>query len=558
MFDIETIAKKSVRLMAPYETPPLREAEAKLNQNESPLDIPGELKIKIAKSIRTTPLNRYFDGGSLQLCEAIARKYGVRAENVIVGAGIDELLYYLVLAFVEPGDRIVRPVPSFSMYEICARVSNAIDTPIMLDESFELNGEFVAAATNAKITFICTPNNPTGNSIDRARIKEILTTTSGIVCIDEAYAEFAKENCLGLLSYPNVIIMRTFSKLYSGAALRLGYAVADARIIEYMNRVRLPWNISAVSQAAGEILIQNDRLFEQRKKRILKNRDQLLKDLQKIVSVYPTDSNFILFKVDNSKKIFDTLLERGVLVRDVSNAPGLKGCLRVTVGTANENKKFISLLRAVLSNQKPDALIFDIDGVLVDVSQSYREAIKRTVEKETGRMPTDGEIEAVKQKPFSNNDWAVTYALATGFKGDLSTIDRTSALFIKLRNNFQSAYRLFRDKEPLLIERALISEFQKRAIKIGFVTSRPRTEALYALGRIGGVDPDFVVAQEDCDEEKPSPKPIQALLLRMQAKNPLYIGDTINDKLAAERARISYEPVDATQNVNDILRRLLK
>src|SRR3989338_8882448 len=311
------------------------------------------------------------------------------------------------------------------MYDICAKVSGARDVPIALDEKFEITDEFAKESKDAKLTFICRPNSQTGNLWNKKIIEKIVKETSGIVCIDEAYAEFAEEDCLDILKYENVVIMRTFSKCYLAAGLRLGYAIGAKKMIEYMNRVRLPWNVNVLSQVIGEIILENEDVFKEKLEEIKENRKELITEMEKIVKILPTETNFISFEVQKPREVFEKLKEKGVLIRDICKYPMLEKYLRVNVGTKEENKKFINALKEVLQKQVPEAIIFDIDGVLVDVSKSYREAIKRTVETFRGTRATDREIKLIKRKPNSNNDWVVTYALATKYEGDLSKIDRS-------------------------------------------------------------------------------------------------------------------------------------
>ncbi len=559
---IEQLVRNNISSMADYPAPAIVMANCKLNQNESPYDLPDFIKQQIAERILQTPLNRYYDGTSKQLREKLAKKFSVRPENIIIGCGIDELLYYLALAFVNKGEKIVRPVPSFSMYKICANIAGAKDKAIELNENFELTEELVKESKDAKITFICRPNNPTSNSFDKRKIKKIVKNTSGIVCIDEAYAEFASDNCLDLLKCKNVVIMRTFSKVYSAAAVRLGYAIADKEIVRYMDKIRLPWNVSIISQIAGEIILDNDSYFEQKRTGIISERKRLEKEMRKIngVRVYPSDSNFILFKSTvNTNTLFESLLKKKVLIRSLEKS-WLPGFLRVNAGTPEENNIFITALREVA---EIDAILFDIDGVLVDVSKSYRLAIQKTAEKFLGRPVSKMEIDLIKSINGFNNDWDATYALVKGVK-DRKEVIRESEEYAKIKKEFQRLYLgEFINNEKLLINASTLSQLKQSGLKLGIVTSRPRAEAVYALKSFM---PEFfsensIIAQEDCKEEKPSPKPLLLAKERISAKNPIYVGDSINDEFAAKAAGMIFISVNQklsadfyVKNVNKILR----
>ncbi|MFH1521306.1 MAG: histidinol-phosphate transaminase [Candidatus Micrarchaeota archaeon] len=556
---------KGIVEMRSYQSPAIIESEVKLNQNESPYNLPSEIVQKFNERMTKIKFNRYPDGSSTQLKKTIAKKFSVSPDQVMVGAGIDELLYYLMIAFLNNGDKVVRPVPSFAMYEICSKIFNAIDKPVMLSEDFELTEEFVTESKNAKIVFICRPNNPTSNSFNKKTIERVIKTTTGLVCIDEAYVEFTSDDCLDFLKYENVIIMRTFSKAYSCAGVRLGYAISNQAIIECMNKVKLPWNLSAMQQVLGELIIENDRVFSLMVAEIKSAKNDLLKEMEQIVPVLPSDSNFIVFKVENPLEVFNKLLAKGVLVRNISQYPKLDKYLRVSVGTKEENQRFVTALRECIL-PKQDGIIFDVDGVLVDVTQSYREAIKQTVKAIGGIEVSNKDIEKIKQKPNSNNDWDVCYALVYGID-NLKSVDRSSKSYLELKEKFQEIYLgNLRGFETSLIDVTLLQKLVSDGYKLGIVTSRPRAEALYVLDRLmpGIFDPNCIIALEDCSKEKPNPKPLLLAKKRICCPNAFYVGDTINDALAAKAAGMKFVSVTAglqgdfnISNINEIKKVLI-
>jgi len=562
-------ARKIIEEMYSYAVPKIVDAEVKLNQNESPYDMPEKLRKELIKRLTNVSFNRYNDGSSQKLRLLLAKKFNVSIDQIIVGAGIDELLYYLAMAFIEKEDKVVRPVPSFSMYEICANVAGADDEPVMLSDDFLLSEEFVDKSKDAKLVFICTPNNPTSNSFDRKTIEKIIKTTNGIVCIDEAYAEFAEQDCLDFLKYDNVIIFRTFSKAYSCAGVRLGYALSNPIIIDRLNRVRLPWNINFFAQIVGEVVLENESIFEKRIMKIKKERERVFRrinEMNSLIEVLPSDCNFLTFKVANPDLVFAKLLEYGVLVRNISKYPKLEKYLRVSIGTKEENDKFLKALKSALafskSNTVIDGIIFDIDGVLVDVTNSYREAIKQTAQAITGTVFTNRDVQEIKKLPNSNNDWDVTYALIIGIK-DLKSINRTCEQYKNVKDKFQELYfGGLRDQEEILISKETLTKLKRRGYKLGIVTSRPREEALYVLKQFipKFFSENYIIAQEDCENEKPNPGPLLLAKERMGAKSILYIGDTINDRLAAKAAIMRYisvvkdpESDSVISNVNKIL-----
>ncbi len=538
-------ARSGIDDLQPYQTPKTIEADVKLNQNESPYDFPLELRCEIQKRLDNTNFNRYNDGSSKRLRALLAKKFNVSEDQIIVGAGIDELLYYLILAFVEKNDKIVRPIPSFSMYEICAKIMGADDKPVLLSSDFELTEEFVDESANAKLIFICRPNNPTSNSSDKKIIEKIIQNTSGLVCIDEAYAEFAEEDCLDFLKYENVIIFRTFSKAYSCAGVRLGYAISNQKIIDRFNRVKLPWNMNFFSQIVGEVVLENESIFAERIDEIKKERRRLISNLKPMVEVLPSDCNFITFKVNSPNSVFAKLVESGILIRNICQYPRLENYLRVNVGTAAENDKFLDALRNIFAESKSKGIIFDVDGVLVDVTNSYREAIKQTAAAMTGKEFTNIDVEEIKKLPNSNNDWDVTYALITGIR-DMKSICRTCAQYKKTKDKFQELYLGgLRDQEEVLVSKETIDKLKKKGYKLGIVTSRPRDEVLYALKQFipEFFSEDCIIALEDCKVEKPNPDPLLLAKERMNSESVMYVGDTVNDRLAARAANMKYVSV---------------
>ncbi|MBI5223238.1 histidinol-phosphate transaminase [Candidatus Micrarchaeota archaeon] len=349
MTEIDVLVRDSIKQIKEYSRPPILDTGIKLNQNESPYGLPLEVVREFEKRLAKLAFNRYPEGSSEKLRIKIARKFKTNPDQIVVGCGIDEILYYLLMAFVEKGDKLVRPVPSFGMYPICAQVSAAKDVPVQLSDKFDLTEEFVTQSKDAKMTIICSPNNPTGNCMNKKLIERIIQGTLGLVVIDEAYADFAESDCMDFLKYDNVILLRTFSKAGSFASGRLGFSVSSKKIADYINRVRLPWNVSAMVQELGELILDYEPLFLEKIEQIKKDRNVLLSELKKIVKTYPTDCNFFLFEVKDPKKVFEKLISEGVLTRNISgNSPRLKNCLRVCVGTREENEKFLRALKRCL------------------------------------------------------------------------------------------------------------------------------------------------------------------------------------------------------------------
>lgn len=347
-FNLQSIIRDNIKKLKPYQAKEIT-CRIKMDANESPFfvklpDIVKEIDI---------PLNRYPDPEALKLRKSISKKFKINLNNIMIGNGSDELIYYLILAF---GGPVLYPVPTFSMYGIIAQSIGFERIESKLDKNFDINEkEFIDLIKTKKpsLIFLSTPNNPTGNTFSSNKILKIIEIAikkSSIVVIDEAYHPFCTEKgFLPLLkNFDNLLILRTLSKI-GLAGLRVGYLIGAERILNEVNKVRLPYNVDALTQYIATHAINN--FYSNIKKfirEIIKEREIMQKELAKIegIKVYPSEANFILFKAKNSKEIHEKLITYGILVRDVSSY--VKDALRVTVGTKEENAEFIKTLKNIL------------------------------------------------------------------------------------------------------------------------------------------------------------------------------------------------------------------
>lgn len=328
----------------------------KLASNENPLGPSPKVREAVVRAAAS--LHRYPDGGATHLREALARYYQVPESSLLVGNGSDELIKLIAETFVEPGDEVIVPTPSFSEYEFAARVMAGKTVPVPLGEGFryELDAVLEAVTPRTKIIYLCTPNNPTGTYIPAAELEAFLRRVPEgvLVVLDEAYHEYVEAPDCGdglvlLKQGYKVVVLRTFSKLYALAALRVGYAIGDPEIIALINRVREPFNVNALAQAAAAAALEDD---EHRRRSLTSNREgkrQLYEGLESLgCRCVPTEANFILVRVPyRSTDIFQQLLRRGVIVRDGA-AFGLPDYLRITIGTADENERLLKAMAEVL------------------------------------------------------------------------------------------------------------------------------------------------------------------------------------------------------------------
>lgn len=316
------------------------EASVFLDANENPLN---------------DKYNRYPDPLQWALKEKISKVKEIQPEKIFLGNGSDEPIDLVIRIFCEPRiDNIVAIDPTYGMYQVCADVNDVEYRKVLLNSNFDLDAGTLLekADENTKLIFLCSPNNPTGNLLNRKEIEKVLNSFSGIVIVDEAYIDFASEKTWlnDLQKYPNLIVLQTFSKAWGLAAVRLGMAFASPEIIKLFNKVKYPYNVNILTQnfVNGEL----DKL-ELRKEWIqilLKGRDYLNEELLKlpfVERIYPTDSNFILVRVTDANGLYKQLADKGVIVRNRNSVSLCAGCLRITVGTDEENKILIETLRNI-------------------------------------------------------------------------------------------------------------------------------------------------------------------------------------------------------------------
>ena len=300
-------------------------------------------------------LNRYPDPQQMQLKNKLAALKGLRPSQILCGNGSDEVLDLIFRAFCEPNeDGIITLTPTYGMYAVLANLNGIQQQCVSLTADFQIDVPAVlnAIRPNSKLLFICSPNNPSGNVMSRTAIKEILKAFKGLVVIDEAYIDFTDtQSWLDHLSeYPNLVVTQTLSKAYGLAGIRLGICYASEEIIAVLNKIKPPYNINSLTQKAAISAISQRENTKQQLKTILDQRTELIKEFKKIAwieKLYPTDANFILIRVDNANLRYEQLKNKGIIVRNRTREDGCTNCLRITVGTAEENKRLINTLNTL-------------------------------------------------------------------------------------------------------------------------------------------------------------------------------------------------------------------
>ena len=298
-------------------------------------------------------VNRYPDPQQTHLKAILAKQKNISESNILLGNGSDEVLDLIFRVFCEPNhDNIITLPPTYGMYEVLANI-NAVDIiKVNLSDDFQpkVDDIFNAANNQSKLLFLCSPNNPTANSFDRDSIEILIQNFNGIVIIDEAYIDFSSEESwlCRLNEFPNLIIIQTLSKAYGMAGIRLGICYAAPEIISTLNKIKPPYNINALTQQKAIAQLSNKAIVNEQISVLKVQRELLviaLKDIDFIQTVYPSDANFLLLKVDDAHKRYNQLLEKGIVIRNRSTQPLCDNCIRITVGTQDENKKLINTLK---------------------------------------------------------------------------------------------------------------------------------------------------------------------------------------------------------------------
>ncbi|MBL0154963.1 MAG: histidinol-phosphate transaminase [Chitinophagaceae bacterium] len=340
MFNPDQIARKNILALKPYSSARDEYSGSDgifLDANENPYGT----------------LNRYPDPHQQKLKTVISQQKGISPENIFLGNGSDEIIDLLIRIFCEPGkDKILTLTPTYGMYAVSAAVNDVSLIEIPLDKQFQPDISRINPVlddTNCKLIFLCSPNNPTGNCLEAESISTLLSRFKGIVVIDEAYIDFTTQPswCRQLTAYPNLVVMQTFSKAWGLAAARVGIGFGSAAIIQLLNKVKPPYNISGPNQEAVLQALEKGR---QNLADILAERTVLQKALGEITAVkkiYPTEANFILFEVADASDTYEKLVLQKIITRNRHSV--VRNCIRVTVGTAEENKTFITALKTILA-----------------------------------------------------------------------------------------------------------------------------------------------------------------------------------------------------------------
>jgi len=338
-----------------YHSPQV-DAEVRLNTNESPFAPPDEWREELRAALEEVSFHRYPDRPATELRQAVADLHGVTADEVFCANGSNEVLQSVLLAFGGPGRRALLFEPTYALHSHIARITGTEVVEGQRDDTFLIDpqdAERLIAAGRPAITFLCSPNNPTGRAEPSDTVERVARVAPGLVVVDEAYGQFSSWTALGLRgpAQPGLVVTRTFSKTWALAGARLGYLVADPGVVEACEAVALPYHLSAQTQLAGLLALRHVREMETRVARITEERGRVAAALNELpVDSWPSDANFILFRPRerDADGVWRSLLAHSVLIRNCASWEGLKGCLRVTIGTPEENNRFLQGLKESL------------------------------------------------------------------------------------------------------------------------------------------------------------------------------------------------------------------
>ena len=346
--------KPAVRALRAY-TLPTQRAALKLNQNENPWDAPARIKEEVLRRFAARKWSQYPDFVPAGLHERLAEFAGWKPDGIIVGNGSNELIQATLMVTMEPGKKLLISEPTFTLYRQVAAVLGGEVQTVLLTPDLQYDGEALERVIREKqpdVTIICSPNNPTGCVMDESCLRSLLTNARGLVVIDEAYHEFADQSVVPLLNdYENLIVLRTFSKAMAVAALRIGYLLTSPALVQEISKALLPYNVNVFSQIVAEVAIENyERELRPLVKQIVSERDRLFAGLAQIDGLAPVASkaNFILVKsATDPRRIFADLLERDVLIRDVSGYPMLREFFRFSIATPEGNDDLMEKIREI-------------------------------------------------------------------------------------------------------------------------------------------------------------------------------------------------------------------
>jgi histidinol-phosphate aminotransferase len=338
-FKLENLIRTNLKTLTPYSS--ARDefsgtSSIFLDANENPFD---------------NGVNRYPDPQQWELKERLAEIKNISAKQMILGNGSDEIIDLLMRAFCQPSeDKVVFCKPSYGMYKVAAQINDLRIAELELDSNFQPDVKTILENNDAKLLFLCSPNNPTGNLIDKKVLARLLSEFKGVIVLDEAYIDFASDASMvkELNNYPNLVILQTLSKAWGMAGIRLGIGLASVEIIEVLNKIKPPYNVNTLTQDKALELLSCEETYQEKVNTLLEEKNSMLNELRRlsfVKKVFPSQANFILIRVENANRLYDYIIDNGIVIRNRTTVTLLENCLRISIGTPEENQQLLEVLK---------------------------------------------------------------------------------------------------------------------------------------------------------------------------------------------------------------------
>jgi len=544
--------KKQLKNARGYEIPFEINCSMKLDFNENLIG-PSPKVLDAIKKISLEQIKFY--PTYLNLLEALGKYNDVSLDMILPTNGADEALNYVVSAFVDDDEHILSVTPSFEMTKIYARANSVEFKEIPYIEKWIYPIEEILSAIDdkTKIILVTTPNSPTGELISDENLQRIIDNArNALVLIDETYGTYANKTYVEVAQkYSNVAVIKSLSKDFAIAGLRLGYVISHSQNISYLRAIASPFNVNSIAAIAGIEALADTKHLELVKREVQKSKKFLTEALADVATVYPSETNFLCVDFgEKAEAVFERLLLNGIKTK-LFKAGILKNHFRLTIPPLSQAKKLVDVINV------KNLLVFDMDGVLIDVGNSYRLAIKKTFEYFSGQELAMERIQEAKNQGGLNNDWDLTEYL----------LEQSGILLEKnlIVDKFQEFYfgqtgEGFIQNEELLICKNILKNLAKNH-QLAVFTGRPRQEALFTL-EFFGIRNLFseVVSMDDLDADlqKPNPYGLFCLMSKLKPRQTFYFGDTIDDMQAAVGAKVHGVGILAPKDKKGALKKLLK
>ncbi|MEI8377674.1 MAG: aminotransferase class I/II-fold pyridoxal phosphate-dependent enzyme [bacterium] len=544
--------KKQLKNAIGYEPTSEKKYSMKLDFNENLIG-PSPKVLDAIKKIDKETIMLYPAYESLTT--AIAQYQGISQDMVLPTNGADEALNYIINTFVEPDENIVTVTPSFLMSKIYSRITGAEYREVEYQEKwvYPIDETLSAIDAKTKLIIVTTPNSPTGELVlDENLLKVIENAQNALVMIDETYASYANKSYVYLAKeYSNVAIIKSMSKDFAIAGLRLGYIISDRQNINYVRTIASPCNVNNIASIAAIAALSDRRHLEMVKSEIEKSKKYMIESLSDIATVYPSDANFLCIDFgDKAQAVYERLLLNNIKTKMYTEGI-LENHFRLTVPPLLQAKKLVDIIKP------KNLIVFDMDGVLIDVGNSYRLAVKKTYEYFSGQELRIERIQEAKNLGGLNNDWDLTEYLLL----EEGIILEKQFIIDKFQEFYfgENGEGLIQNEELLICKNILKSLAKNHHLAI--FTGRPKKEAIFSLEYFGIKNLfSSIVTMDNLDEDlqKPNPYGLFMIMSKLKPKNVFYLGDTLDDMIAAHEAKVNavgvLPPQDKTKNLKKLLK----